>query len=216
MSIVKIDNVGQDSLDRATKVLAGISGGIDKAVRSAMNRATTYLKSNAGKIIRERYAISQQEIRANQNITVSYNYGDGLQASVRFAGNKIPLYRYDGTYPKIPTKDTTRLVPVRVGNKWITTNPNIPTSAHQLKTSALSHYDRAFTLRMKSGHVGIFERTGGVSSTGSDSIRELMGSSIPQMLGNPEVQQKLTNEAIAKFDERLDHEVQRILNGWGD
>jgi hypothetical protein len=69
---------------------------------------------------------------------------------------------------------------------------------------------------MKSGHVGIFERTGGVSSTGSDSIRELMGSSIPQMLGNPEVQQKLTNEAIAKFDERLDHEVQRILNGWGD
>ncbi len=42
-----------------------------------------------------------------------------------------------------------------------------------------------------------------------------MGSSVPQMLGNKEVEEKLAHESMEKFEERLDHEVLRILNGWG-
>lgn len=42
-----------------------------------------------------------------------------------------------------------------------------------------------------------------------------MGSSVPQMIGNEEVLQKISKEAAEKFEERLEHEVLRILNGWG-
>ena len=41
-----------------------------------------------------------------------------------------------------------------------------------------------------------------------------MGSSVPQMLGSPEVEEKLAREAMEKFEERLDHETLAILNGW--
>lgn len=40
---------------------------------------------------------------------------------------------------------------------------------------------------MKSCHTGIFERN-------DDGIQEIMGSSIPQMLGHEEVTEKLTKE----------------------
>ena len=39
-------------------------------------------------------------------------------------------------------------------------------------------------------------------------------SPVPQMLGNEEVTEKLAEKAMEKFEERLDHEVNRILNGW--
>ena len=76
-------------------------------------------------------------------------------------------------------------------------------------------FDEAFVARMANGHTGIFERTGGSTSNGTDAIRELFGPSVPQMLGYEDVREKLTGEAMEKFNERLDHEVQRILNGWG-
>ena len=67
---------------------------------------------------------------------------------------------------------------------------------------------------MKSGHIGIFERTGGVTSSGSNEIKELQGSSVPQMLGGKAVQDELVNKASQKFEERLEHEMMRIMNGW--
>ena len=67
---------------------------------------------------------------------------------------------------------------------------------------------------MKSGHVGIFERTGGATSTGNDALQEFMGSSVPQMVGSEDVQQTLVDETMKKFDERLEHEINAIINGW--
>ena len=60
-----------------------------------------------------------------------------------------------------------------------------------------------------SGHVGLFERTGG-----KDEIQEIMGSSVPQMLGSPEVEERLARESMEKFEDRLDHEINAFLNGW--
>lgn len=48
----------------------------------------------------------------------------------------------------------------------------------------------------------------------NNAIRELMGSSVPQMLGSPEVTEKLTGEAMKKFEERLEHEINAFLYGW--
>ena len=42
----------EGNLDRATKLLAGIEGGIEKAIKSAMPRAVSSLRSNTVKAIR--------------------------------------------------------------------------------------------------------------------------------------------------------------------
>ncbi|RKJ39238.1 hypothetical protein D7X94_12955 [Acutalibacter sp. 1XD8-33] len=76
-------------------------------------------------------------------------------------------------------------------------------------------FEHAFVARMGSGHVGIFERDGGRSPSGGSSIREIMGGSVPGMLGKDEGKEKLGEQAAEKYMERYHHEVVRLLNGWG-
>lgn len=214
MSTIRVEAAGADVLDRATRMLAGVEGGLQKAVKSAMSRSVSHLRTSTAQAIRERYAISQANIRADENVKVHYTYQNGVQATVTFSGRKIPLYRYDGAAPKVPTQDTSEWVRVQFGGAWYTVHPSLAASGHQLKGTAPTRFQDAFVAQMKSGHTGIFERTGGAASSGGDEIRELMGSSVPQMLGSPEVEEKLAQEAMGKFEERLDHEILAILNGW--
>lgn len=212
--MIQVQAADSGKLEQAAKLLAGIDGGIQKALKSAATRSTSHLRTQSTKAIRERYAISQKNLRANENIRVSYTYQNGVTARVTFAGNKIPLYRYDGTRPSQPKYDTSQAIMVHTANGWKRVHPGIPAAAHQLKGGGVKTFNDAVVLRMKSGHVGIFERTGGTTSTGADQLRELMGSSVPQMLGNEKVQEDLAKSTMDKFDERLDHEVLAILNGW--
>ncbi len=207
MSTMQVQVLDQGQINRATALLNGIPGGIDKAMKSAMTRAVSHLRTNASKAIRERYDISAANIRANENITVRYTYEDGVQAFINFAGGKIPLFRYGGASPGGPAYDQTQLVPVMIQGQWRMAHPGLPAHGHQLKSTSPALFEHAFVAQMSSGHVGIFERNG-------LSIREIMGNSVPAMLGRPEVAEKLAEESMDKFKERLEHEVLARLNGW--
>ena len=205
------EDFGGNSVERARKLLVGIPNGVTKAVRSALPRAASALKTESSKAIRERYDISAANIRARENITIKIH---GTEAQVRFSGKKIPLYRYNGTAPKFPARDNSKTIKTIVAGQLRPVHPSVAASAHQLKGTSVKRFDNAFVAQMKSGHIGIFERTGGVTSSGSNEIKELQGSSVPQMLGGKEVQDELVNKASQKFEERLEHEMMRIMNGW--
>lgn len=214
---IQVSVAGQEAMDRAVRLLAGIEGGIEKAVRGAMTRTVKHLQSSSAKAVRDRYAISTANIRADENVKVTYSYNNGVQASVLFGGKRIPLFRFDGASPSQPTKDTSRRLPVMTGpDHWRLMAPGLPASGHVLKGTSPYRFERAFVARMGStGHTGIYERTGGMTSSGKDEIEELFGPSVPQMLGSQEVAKTLVDEAAEKFEERMDHEVLRILSGWG-
>ena len=206
---------GKDAIEHANKVLIGIPGGVESAVKNAMPRAASALRTGSAKAIQEKYDISSANLRTNENVRISYDYNNGFTANVLFSGKKIPLFRYNKTSPKTPSVDKGKTVNVILSGGWRTVHPGQAASAHQLKSSSPMKFNNAFVARMKSGHVGIFERTGGISSNGNEQIKELQGSSVPQMLGSQEVQEKLKETAAKKFEERMDHEITRILNGWG-
>lgn len=196
------------ALAHAEKILAGIPGGVEKAARAAAGRTTDYVRKQSSERIRERYAVSKGNIRANENIRVSYSMGGGVSATVIFSGSKLPLYRFDGASPKSPSYQQGRLVPALVSGGWRLVHPGTAAAGHQLRGTGASKFENGFVAAMGSGHVGIFERAG-------TSISEIMGSSVPQMVGNDEVINKLSEDAGKKFEERMDHEIARILNGWG-
>ena len=208
MSSFYVEVIGAETFKQAEKMLADVPGGMDRALKSATKRAVSFLRTQSTKEIRQRYDLTRKNIRAEQNIRVSYRYFNGIEARITFRGNKIPLFRYGGSSPKTPTinPDKTNLRPV---------HPGVAAAGHQLVSTSPTTFSRAFVAQMKSGHIGIFERTGGKTPTGDAEIRELMGSSVPQMLGNEEVQESLAEKTMAKMDERLEHEVNRILAGWG-
>ncbi len=215
MSTIQVQVMDQGQLDKMQALLAGIPGGTERAAKSAMQRAVTHLRANSAKAIQEKYDISTANIRANENVFIRYSYQDGVQAFVTFAGGKIPLFRYGGASPGAPTPLKDRWVKVadKTGPHWY--HPSVPAHGHQLKSTSPTLFQHAFVARMGSGHVGIFQRDGGTSRSGGDSISEIMGGTVPGMLGKDEVKEKLGEQAAGKYMERYHHEVVRLLNGWG-
>lgn len=212
---IQISIDAQEAMDRAAALLAGVEGSIEKAVRSAMSRAVKRLQKANVTAVRERYAISAANIRENENVQVSYSYDNGVQAFVRFSGARIPLFRFDGASPSQPTKDTSARLPVMSGDDhWRMMYPSVAASGHVLKGTSPTRFERAFVARMPNGHVGIFERTGGMTSGGKDEIEELFGPSVPQMLGSEDVEKKLAEDAMQSFEKDLDHNVLAILSGY--
>lgn len=208
--------VNSAAIDRASKLLAGIPNGFEKALRSAASRTASAVRTESTKAIRERYDITAENIRAKKNVSVKVTSSSaGTVATVKFKGTKIPLYRYNGTSPVNPTVDTSKTTYVYINGVKKPVHPSVAASAHQLKGTAPKKFQGAFVAEMKSGHIGIFERTGGVTANGNDEIKEIQGSSVPQMLGNKQVQENVVKTAVSTFDKRLDHEITRILNGWG-
>lgn len=212
---VSFTEVGKNTVDRAELLLAGIPGGIDKALKSAISRSAQHLRTNASRHIRQRYDISAANLRMDRSVSIRYSYvaGSGVSADVTFSGTKIPLYRYNGASPSAPTYGG-NLVPVLINGNWRMVHPGIAASGHKIKGTSPQRFDHAFVARFSSGHTGIFERTGNETSSGRDEVREIMGSSIPQMVGSPEVLDALSESVRDKFDERLTHEVDVLLNGW--
>lgn len=216
MSVIRFEEVGSQSLDRAEKMLAGFPGGLDKAIKSAMARSLSHLRTSSTKEIRKVYAISAAALRSEENIKSRYTYrpGVGISGDVLFSGHKIPLYRYDGTSPVRPTQDTSKTFNALINGQWRQTHPGVAAAGHQKVSTSPTQFESDFIATMANGHTGMFHRTGGATSTGKDAIQERMGRSVPQMLGDEDVQQALVDETMKKFDERLEHEINAIINGW--
>ena len=87
---------GQAAIERAKALLAGIQGGVDKAMKASMSRTVDRLRRESNQAIREKYDITDAGIRAEKNVRVRYSYQNGVQATVTFSGRKIPLYRFGG------------------------------------------------------------------------------------------------------------------------
>lgn len=66
----------------------------------------------------------------------------------------------------------------------------------------------AFVQQMSNGHIGIFERVG----KSRYPIRQLYSVSAPQMAGEQEVLEGAMERASIVFDERLSHEIGRLLD----
>lgn len=183
-------DVAESSLDRVQKVLAGISGGWQKAVGSALSRAAAAGKTVAKKAVTQEYTISQGEFLAqtkNINHYVLEGFG-GVSVEFGYVGYVIPLMKFNtsmGRDGRVTTQVT------RGGGK--------------------ETLDRAFKAHMGQ-HIGIYERVG----ESRNPVKELYGPSTPQMMYSNEAVTDAVEEKMAEtYEERIDHEMIRLLNGWG-
>ncbi len=185
-----IVDVVEDSLDKATRLLAGINGGVYKAVGSALTRAAAAGKTAAKEPVTKEYTISQSEFLArtrNINHFVRESSG-GISVVFGFRGNVIPLMKFN-----------TRVN----GSGQIVTQVKRSGSAETL--------NRAFSAQM-GGHRGIYERVG----VSRFPVEELYGPATPQMMySNEKVTDEIERKVADTYEKRIDHEILRILNGWG-
>ena len=93
---------------------------------------------------------------------------------------------------------------------------NIRTQRAEVKAAVMrgngqTPFVHAFIARMKSGHTGMFERETGRSFP----VTEFMAQSTAQMAGNEEVLEQVSEKAQETVNKRIEHEITRILNGYG-
>lgn len=183
-------DVAEDSLDRATKLLAGVSGGVYKAVGSALTRAAATGKTAAKRPVTREYSISQSQFLAStRDINhLARESSGGLSVVFGFRGNVIPLAKFN----------------TRVGS-----DGHVVTQVK--RTGAAAVLDRAFSAQM-GGHRGIYERIGEKRFP----VEELYGPATPQMMySNEAVLDEVEAKMAETYEKRIDHEILRVLNGWG-
>ena len=185
-----IVDVAESGLSHVQKVLAGIDGGWQKAIGSAFARAAASGKTAAKGAVSEEYVISQSDFLAEtRNINSVNRTGDGgVEVSFGFAGNVIPLMRFD-----------TRV------------NSHGAVSTRVKRNSVQQTLNDAFRAQM-GAHTGIYERIG----VDRFPVKELYGPATPQMMySNEDVMDEVEEKMVETYEKRIDHEIMRILNGYG-
>jgi len=184
--------ITSEQIDRVNLILSGIPGGAQKAFSSVIRRANSTVKAETVRQITSTYAISAQNARSGGNIQARVQKSDGgVVGTVSFAGYKLPLYRFNVS-PTLPIQRATVKAAVMKGN-------------------AQTPFTHAFIARMKNGHTGMFERETGSSFP----VTEFMAQSTAQMAGNDEVLEHVSEKAQETINKRIEHEITRILNGYG-
>lgn len=189
MSGLVID-LAEEGLARAERILTGIPGGAKKAIGSALARAAASGKTYAKTAVAEEYNISGSTfLRYTKNMNhFTTDKNGNLSVVFGFKGSSIPLI----TFARNPGRDGHVYVRVR-------------------RSGTGAMLDHAFFASMGS-HLGIYERIAAPRLP----IRELYGPATTQMMySNENVLDQIEEKVAEAFEKRVDHEITRLLNGWG-
>lgn len=180
--------VSQETIDKISTLLSDVPKGTERALYNAANRAIAKARTEAFKGVTKEYKITKKVISEYTRDSIRNATSSDLCATLIFAGQQIPLYKYSLTKPKYPGK----------GKVF----------AGQKTAVALEH---AFRNQISAKKEGIFERVG----KSRLPIEQVMGSSMRSMVSNSVVMDQVYKEAQETFDTRLEHEVERLLAGYG-
>jgi hypothetical protein len=182
--VITIDTIKFKEVEQA---LGEYKNKAPTALSRAINRAAANAKTNASKKAREQYNIKAKDITSTFKITNANK--SSLRAIVKSSGERIPLIKFKIS----PSKPNPRKLPkvLRV----------------EVKKGGLKNLVGAFVANVNGNKV--FKRL----SKSRLPIQQLYGPAVPQMLGTDNVREFIENEASKVYDQRLDHEIQRILGG---
>lgn len=186
--IVRVDEVGGRSLERVNKLLGRVPNGAFKATYSALKRAGQKAKTKAGQYAAAEYTISKGTFMANVNSKTQISGGGGGVASlsISFAGSVLPLLEFRTRYGK-----------------------NGLVSTQVKRNGGAATLEHAF-VKAIFGPVAVYERLGSKRFP----VEQKFGPSTGHMMQNDEVIEKMDETIKETYEERIEHEILRVLNGW--
>jgi len=163
---------------------------INKAINRAAKRAADTAKAESIRQEASEYTLPVSEIRGT--ITTRKISGGDIGAVMKISSSPFPLTKFAGVTPN-------NTMPPAKG----------PVVA-KVKKGGGATMKRAFVAKMKSGHVGVFEREGEKNLP----IDQLFGPATPSMFdANENVNEAVMKLAGETFNDRVQHELERLLNG---
>jgi len=160
------------------------------AVARSLNRAIQGVRTDSAVEVRKEYNVKATPVKKSFRMERA---GLGaLEAAAVASGRRIPLVDF-GARPKQP------------GGRKPVDGVSVQVKKER---KVLKH---SFLARLKSGHVGVFQREGDARLP----INQKFGPSIPEMIGNQEVVDRIQANAEQRFSKTLDHEIDFALQKLG-
>jgi len=182
--------ISNEQIERVNIIMRNIRNGSNRVFTNAINRALLTVRSESGREIREVYNIKQSDITSNQNMRMKRAGYNDLAGEIAFAGTVIPLIKFRVS----PSRPERRMVSVAV-----------------LRDAGGKRLKSAYVADLGLYGVGVFERM----TRKRESSMQLFGPSAAQMMGNENVLDKVADKAQRTLDTTIDHEMNRILRGYG-
>jgi len=188
---ISIDEANQGTIQRLNKILAGIPGGAYKAAYNAMKRAGDTAKTKAGQFAAAEYTISKSTFMSNVTEKTQISGGNSMggvaSLSISFAGNVLPLLSFNTRYSR---------------DGAITTQVK--------RNGGAATLQHAFAAKVY-GPIAVFERVGAPRFP----VEQKFGPSTGHMMQNEKVVEQMDKTIQETFEQRAEHEILRLLNGWG-
>ena len=178
-------DINENAIEKVSALLHGIPNGAEKAISGALNRSLLAYRTASVKQIRQTYHISASDLKTSGQIKMNKASMRSPEGSVAFAGSMIPLVKFNARRTK-------------------------PVTVAVLKQSSAKRLEHAYFANLGLG-TGIFERI----TRQRDSSKQLLGPSAAHMADNTDVVYTAENRAMEVFENRLEHEINRLLEGYG-
>lgn len=175
-----------EKLERVTNILNGVKNGANRALYNAIGRALSTVKTTANKAVRSTYNINVGNINKYAKITTKKVSSSNPVGSVSYAGHVIPLINFDVSNSK-------------------------PVSVSVLREAGAKMLKDAYVTNLGKYGVGVFER----ETSFRESSKQLFGPSAAQMVENSAVITDVETKAGKVLNDRIEHEISRLLNGYG-
>lgn len=172
-------------MDRVIALLSGIPGAIPRATHAALKRAGEAANTQAARLAAAEYHISQGSFTANSKQQIKTSEA-GM--TIRYAGSVLPLLTFNTRYSR---GGGLMFAQVKRGGGGGT----------------LRH---VFTANI-GGRLGAFERKG----KSRFPVEGKYGPSTAHMMQNDKVTEEMSKTIEETYDRRIEHEITRILSGYG-
>lgn len=206
-------DISEETTNRLHSILEGMGVAEEKVLKPALGRGLAAGKTAFNKQIKEVYNI---EINRLSTRYAKFGYknvsteGDKIIGSITFSGGVIPLYKFEVS----PTE-----AEYGKGRKTV--------KAAVMRGGGTGNIDNGFIAEMKSSeHMGVFERKGswkrktrptqtGRNTGNNEKIKELFGPSLSRMADNAVVLETVEDRVNEVINQRIEHEIERLLSGNG-
>lgn len=188
-SYIQIEDVGREKLEHVNKIFRNFPTDAIKAAHWAIKRSAEAAKTQAGRFAAEEYALKKSSFmsRTRSKTHVYGNRGGAVGVNLSYSGSVIPLLEFNTRYSRGGT---------------------LQTKVKRAGTSEI--LEHAFAERVY-GPMAVFEH---INQT-KGPLEQKYGPSTAHMMANENVVEKMSRTVAETFDRRIDHEISRIIHGWG-
>lgn len=194
-------NMDTREFNRTVMRLSNIAKDMPQASVSALNRALDYMATQAKKEVTKMYAIKSGDIA--QTIKKNKASTSNMNAYLKSSGNTLTLYNHFNVTPRKPPKSAVKFVRGPKGRKLKGREYKVRLTIKKNEGKKDIHTNPKPFIASANNATQIFVREG-KSHNPVDVLRTL---SVPQMISNNGVVNKIEGAALKKLQERIEHEV---------